>query len=388
MSQCRRVKTPQRQQQAGFSLVELMVAVLIGLMVISGLVTVFSGSRRSSLVNTTLTELQESARFAMSEMVNDIRLAGFQGCTPAASDGAPAVILAANAPTDNLQDTALTGHLIGNAGAWNPAPPLGFTPPDQGEVGAPVPGTYALSAQYGSQETYRIERMSTVFAPVELAGASTVTDMGVVPNDLVLVSDCQAANVFTVSGVTTKGLQHAASVNRNPTSGSADSRLTATFGPRFPGDDAQRPRVMRFIANIYYVGNTQRRDAEGQPVLALYRQSLPYTLASSGDVVPPVEMVEGVTNLQLRLGVQRPAPDDDVRFVLPENVATTTGEVGSVELGILLESFDQILDGNDTRHYTLAGRLYSPGNADGANSYRTDRRMRLAFNSTVDIRNR
>lgn len=388
MTQRRRNPIDAPRKIAGFSLIELMVAMLIGLMVIAGLVTVFSGSRRSALVNTTLTELQESARFAMGEMVNDIRLSGFQGCTPAASDGAPAVILAANAPTNNLQDSALTGHQIGAGGNWTPAAPLGFTPPDQGQVGAPVPGTYALSAQYGSQETYRIERMGTLFDPVELANSSTVADMGIVRNDLVLVSDCQTANVFTVSQASGNALHHAATVNRNPTNGAADGRLTATFGPRFAGDDAQRPRVMRFVANIYYVGNTQRTDANGEPVLALFRQSLPYTLADTGDIVPPVEMVEGVTNLQLRLGVQRPAPDDDVRFVLPEDLAATPGEVGSVELGILLESFDAVLDDNDTRRYVLAGKLYSPGGNDGATTYRTDRRMRLAFNSTVDIRNR
>ncbi len=376
-----------QNRQTGFSLIELMVAMLIGIMVTGGMVTVFSGSKRSSVLNTTLTELQESARFTMGAMITDIRLAGFQGCTPAANHGSPAVVLAANAPTANLQDSALTGHVIENDGDWNPPPPLGFTPPAAGEPGAPVPGTHALSAQYGSPETYRIERMATQFDPVKLSSA-TVKDMGVVENDLVLVSDCQAANIFTVSATGPDTLAHAASVNRNPATGGADGRLTTTFGPRYPGDDRMRPRVMRFEANIYYVGMTGRTNTQGEEVLALFRQSLPYVLPSTGDVVPPVEMVEGITDLHLRLGVELPPPDDEVRFVSPEDVAATPGEIGSVEVGILIESFDYVSDKADTRSYSIAGKTLQAGGNRSASTYRTDKRMRIAYNASVDIRNR
>ena len=373
--------------QRGLSLVELMIAMVIGIALTAGMVTVFSGSKRSSQLNATLTELQESARFSMGTMISDIRLAGFQGCAPASSDGTSATILGNNVPTTNLQQTALTGHLVNADGTWSPPAPLGFTPPAAGTPGAPVAGTHVLSSQFGSPETYRIETMADEFAPVKLSNA-TVADMGVAANDVVLISDCEVANIFTVSTVGTDTLLHAATVNKDPRTGNSDGRLTNSFGPRFADDDAMRPRVMRFEANIYYIGDTQRTNADGENVLALYRQSLPYVLPTTGAIVPPIEMVEGVTNMQLRIGMQEAPPGDSVRFVAPENVSVTPGEVATVELGILLESFDSVAELTDTSSYTLAGKTLTAGTAPTDTTYRADKRMRIAFNSTVDIRNR
>jgi len=91
--------------------------------------TVFSGSKRSSTLNTTLTELQESARFSMDSMVKDVRLAGFQGCAPTSESGATAIVLASNSPTDNLHETAVSTHVVNADGSWSPSiATTGFTP--------------------------------------------------------------------------------------------------------------------------------------------------------------------------------------------------------------------------------------------------------------------
>ena len=68
------------RSQAGLSLVELMVAMTLGLLLLSGMIAVFSGNQRSAELNTAMANLQESARFALSRMSKDMRLAGHQGC--------------------------------------------------------------------------------------------------------------------------------------------------------------------------------------------------------------------------------------------------------------------------------------------------------------------
>jgi len=63
----------------GFSLVELMVALLIGSFLIIGAVTVFVQSRNTYSVSETVARLQENARYAMSTLEPDIRLANYWG---------------------------------------------------------------------------------------------------------------------------------------------------------------------------------------------------------------------------------------------------------------------------------------------------------------------
>lgn len=71
------MNTPTRVR--GFSLVELMVALLIGSFLIIGAVTVYVQSRNTYSVNETVARLQENARYALSTLEPDIRLASYWG---------------------------------------------------------------------------------------------------------------------------------------------------------------------------------------------------------------------------------------------------------------------------------------------------------------------
>ena len=65
--------------QAGMTLVELTVAMAIGLFLIGGALYVFSQSKNSYRASDSLARLQESARFALDTVEPDIRLARFWG---------------------------------------------------------------------------------------------------------------------------------------------------------------------------------------------------------------------------------------------------------------------------------------------------------------------
>src|SRR5918994_6699828 len=68
-------------RQAGFSVVELMVAMVISLLLLGGVVTVFTGSKRTYERLERLSRTQESGRFALDAIVRDIRSAGYMGCS-------------------------------------------------------------------------------------------------------------------------------------------------------------------------------------------------------------------------------------------------------------------------------------------------------------------
>ncbi len=357
-------------RQYGLSLIELMLAMVIGLTIIASAVTVFSGSRRSSDLNSALTEIQDNARFAMDTISRELRMAGFQGCVDI--NTSTAKVLANTAPTDNYFNTSATASLIQQDGTWSPAAPLGFNIPAADAVGAPVPGTHALSVQFGSPSTFTFQPMATPNSDVVLNAANS----GLVNGDLVLISNCQVADIFSITNADGATLQHSSSGNR-------DNNLSAPYGLSASGNDLAR--IMRFEANIYYIGDTQRSNGAGDDIYSLYKQSLPYSN-------PPIEMVEGISNMQLRLGIRGDATPDDtgITYVRPENAAGVSGRMEVVQIGLLMQSYDPILEQEDTGTYFIAGTRLSPSAApaDSSNSYPQDRRLKLAFNSTIKIRNR
>lgn len=70
----------QSESAAGFTLIELMVAMLLGLIVIAGVVSVFLANQRSYRTNQALSDVQGGSRIAFEMMARDIRNAGLTGC--------------------------------------------------------------------------------------------------------------------------------------------------------------------------------------------------------------------------------------------------------------------------------------------------------------------
>ena len=67
------------RQQAGVTLVELMVALAIGSFLMIGAVTVYNQSREAFIVNESIARVQETAQFAMDTIEADLRMASNWG---------------------------------------------------------------------------------------------------------------------------------------------------------------------------------------------------------------------------------------------------------------------------------------------------------------------
>jgi type IV pilus assembly protein PilW len=67
------------KQQAGFSLIELMVALVIGLFVMGVVITVFVQSKRNYNQDEEIARLQESGRYAIQLLSRELAMAGFLG---------------------------------------------------------------------------------------------------------------------------------------------------------------------------------------------------------------------------------------------------------------------------------------------------------------------
>ncbi len=66
-------------RQSGFSLVELMVAMALGVVLMLGVVDIFSSVRASTQLEQNLSRMQESGRFLMNFMLEELQEAGYAG---------------------------------------------------------------------------------------------------------------------------------------------------------------------------------------------------------------------------------------------------------------------------------------------------------------------
>ncbi len=96
--------------QTGISLIEIMIALLIGAFLIGGVLQIFIGSKQTYRMQENLSRLQENGRFAMDFLAKDIRMAGYRACltfTSPSPDPVPWPINGTNDAGLNASDTII-----------------------------------------------------------------------------------------------------------------------------------------------------------------------------------------------------------------------------------------------------------------------------------------
>ena len=68
-------------REAGFTLIEMMIAITIGLGILAGLVGVLAANSNNSRSNDRTSELMSNGRYALNSMKQELRQAGFRGYT-------------------------------------------------------------------------------------------------------------------------------------------------------------------------------------------------------------------------------------------------------------------------------------------------------------------
>ncbi len=121
------------------TLIEMMVAMLIGTILVAGAITVYVQSKRNYLSANSVARLQDNLRFALETMEPDIRLSGFWGMHADGSrlrDPAPVTISCTGG--SNAAATALAlGRLESGVQAWDDSytlPCNGTAPRDASDV--------------------------------------------------------------------------------------------------------------------------------------------------------------------------------------------------------------------------------------------------------------
>lgn len=269
-------RTPHRQR--GVTLIELMIALVLGMLLIGGVISVVLANGQAYRTNEGLSQVQESARTAFELLARDIREAGATGC----------------GNNDRVANT------VNNGGAWwqgawtgvrgydgaiaSPAVAFGTG------VGERVAATDALQLQGIGGTGLTIESHEPTSANFKINAPTTTFGDG----DILLVCDFNHAAVFQVTnynannvtvihntgtgtpGNCSKGLGF-------PTDCSSTNGNEYTFGPN--------SQIAAVSAVTWYIGNNGRPGEGGR---SLYRRRL----AGAASTVTE-EIVPGVTDMQL-----------------------------------------------------------------------------------------
>jgi type IV pilus assembly protein PilW len=320
------------RRQAGVSLVEVMIAMLLGLLLMGGILQVFASSRQSYRVHDAVSRMQEGGRMALEVIARDARMADFWGC---------------------LSDTAKVVNNLDSAGAGFIDFAAGSIRGTEGAAGAP--DTLVLSGGVNSGI-----QLEPPYGPQASANLKVAPNNGLEQDQIVFVSDCSNADIFQISNANPNG---SGSVVHNTGAGSPGNYNVTN--PGCPGANAHcLSKVYGGDASIFSVQEvtyTIGPGSEGQP--ALFRNGL--------------EFIDGIENLQVLYG-----EDTDgsgvANYYVPADQVVDMGRVISIRYAVVARSYDDNLTGGLAQNYVLLG----------ANAVAADNRLRQVYTSTVTIRNR
>ncbi len=227
------IKNPlgNRRRQYGMSLVELMVAVTVGLALTAVLLQVFLASKQTTRMSDALSNLQSNGQFAVDVLGRAIRMAAYQGC--ADIDSYEANVVANNPPTNSLIDTALRGAEVA-ASSWSPP-----TPADVTSIQSTVlVNSDVIMVQHGS-----LDRVTQSVGMINVINNITLltNPLGFIDNEVLMIGDCSGVEIFrtlVTNGATTVQLSHNATNNDN---NAFDKAYDTTA------------LVMRFQSDAYYI---------------------------------------------------------------------------------------------------------------------------------------
>ena len=251
-----------RTKQRGVTLVELMLAMAIGLIVMLGVGTVYSNSKKTYRVQEEFSRMQENGRFALEYIARFVRGAGYAGC----ASGLSAVTNDLNDP-DALEwgfDTGIEGYEALNTGP-NQSFTLDASPTytanqsatnwitSGGDTLAVTSSNHADDFTVAEHSDVLVSRSADgngvelkeshpsanldMFLVSEEAGACPGNKpklSGLCPGDVVMLSDCKKSVVFQATNVTKIGSDVARVVH---SAGSAPGNNTTAWGTPTPGEE-------------------------------------------------------------------------------------------------------------------------------------------------------
>lgn len=296
-----------RKQSYGFSLVELLVAMAVGLIIVSGAFGLHSGTRKTQAVNEMQMNMVADARFVIEMIAYDLRHAGMWGGTNKDS-------LIDCKSTDSACTSTITGD----------------TPPSS------VAGDCAVGWYY--------DLTRPVFATDGSAGNP-------------YTASCIPASEKYLAGTDILEIRYADSnVPAALLAGQAYVRSNFVNGRIFIGSPAPtiesydpNPLTLNHELHAYAYYISDYTDAVGDGIPSLRRVAL-----VNGPQLQNQLLASGVSDLQVQFGEDVNGDQVIDRYVDPDDVTDWTG-VYAAKIWLLMRSDEKQLGVNTKKSFSMAG---------------------------------
>jgi type IV pilus assembly protein PilW len=328
-----------RQREAcGMSLIELLVAMTLGLVLLAGTLTAYLKARDTHANLETTARLQEIARHALGLIESDVRMSGHLGLT-----SRPALVTNLDAPLTDPAGGPVELRGCTEHWATDLSNPLGGW--DQSAGAWPLDAPCRPSGRWRSSTDGVIVRRASADRIAQAAAG-----LKAYHRHVLVASSGTAAQIFV---------------------GDAEGRIPATFAQFDPPDAPPLADTRRLLVHAYYV-STDSSEAVGYP--SLRRKRL-----VAGPAVQDEEIIPGVEDLQVQYGVDVDGDGSADRYVNADGVAAGTTVV-SARIWLRVRALERDAAWNDTVRYAYANQDESVPAAERA--FR-----RVVVSRTIHLRN-
>jgi len=336
-----------KAKQQGFTLIELMIALLVGLFLTGTVVEVFLSTSKTNKIQDNLSRMQENARFAMHSLSRNIRQSAYFGgnCVEGVMGSVTNHINTASAQYNPLEHqfnlSTLENPIEGVNGVVN-----------AGNSALDLPDSITIKSFPSGASLPLTANMANTADVITIDQAG-----GVEQNDIVLVTDCRMGDIFQVTNINVVAgndqLQHS---NISPAAGDGPGNTDTTLQQVYNTS----AHVYRMVATELIKTYSIEIDAQGVPGL------------NNGQ-----QLVANIENMQILYG-RVLSGGADTHYVSADLLTPIQMEdVQSVRISLLVRSpDDNIVDIPQT--YTFNGSLFTA----------EDRRLRKVYTTTIALRNR
>lgn len=366
-----------KNKVTGLSLIELLIAMTIGLMLISGIYQLFASTGHSVRLIETQSRMQEDARFAFSFIANKLKLTGYFGCQTATQDTTESLV---NTTSDNfrpwrsiegweangtaysdtfsaiLNDTVVTAH---NNSHWSSA--------DGAVLNS---GIYAKRRSDIIKIWYASDKKTTLNAVT--LDSITFPSFDLKRGDIAVINDCsslklaQVCSCETGDAITCSGSDSVAHFATCSTSSTSPANVSANLG-----DVDLSTAEMRVLNEaIFFVG---KRGNDRNNLPALFWKNL----GNNAQLGNKKEILEGVESLQVQYGEDTDGDKTPNHYVSADSVSDWMN-ITSIRISLLLISRKALL--SEAKPIIFNNH---PITIDS-----DDRHLRQVFTTTIALRNR
>lgn len=365
------MKTPTqlRQDQTGFSITELMVAVTIALIVLAAVAAMFVNANKAYNNRERTSRVQENGRFAMYYLLRDLRMTGYMGCQKDLTDRL----------TNNLNTT--TGFVFGTANIATPIEGIDDVTSSSTPTWSPSGSTTLPTKIWNNTATatakpdlITIRMVDTSLADHVISAMTSNSDNITVNtpsnfknNPVILVADCIKADLIQVSGTNSTQLLHATTCPSGVIPCNSTNQLSKQYGPQVSSTTTM---VAPYNTRTYYIG------LNNNLVPTLYLD----VNGGGTNGGTTVELVEGIESMKILYGIATP-PNVQPSYYRKASAmsAADWANAVSIKIGILARTTNTKDTDIDNNTYNVNGTSIGPFN---------DRNSRRVFTATALLKNR